>query len=198
MRRLVLMVVAVLAFGVIQARAGDVVRPFVILEMANCEATGYKVPFLGFGAGLDMRANAFLFKGEALYSVSDKTAYANLQQVYGRVQVLPRIGRLGLGGGITFSHLRFGDLDYERGAIRPLVSVAYIGNVPGVLAMVTWVFPGKDEAYKVHRPELSLEAHFTHHVSMVIAVSYPFLTNRAGNNHNSGLERSLLVKISPW
>ena len=134
-------------------------RAVAIVEVAGNKTTGYEYPFLGAGVGMEVQTGHLFVQTDMMYSRTDKFLYKNLEQAYGRtrVMVMPGINRnYFVGGGATYSVLKFHDLGLTRSAVRPFVSVGYVS--PSVLVAGEWIFPGQDKAYRVNRPVLYLEA----------------------------------------
>ncbi len=165
-------------------------------DIGSSRTMGFKVPFLGVGAGLDIQSAHYLLQGDGFFSRTDKESYANLTQFYGDVRVLIVVNRLGFGGGSTWSHLKFNDLDTQRWAVRPFVSAGFVGRQAFVV--LEWVFPGQDKAYRVQRLNAYVELaplQDGKHFRMGYAVSYTMIQSLTGNLQNKGLEGHLYLKL---
>ncbi len=160
-------VVALAVPGIISAAE---VHPGVVVEVSHPDM-GYRDPFLGFGVDLVVKGEKLEFKLDALYSATEKNTQDNLGQVFGEARLVAVAGRFRFGGGTTASYLRFNYLKSEHSAVRPFAT-AGIKATRDVTFYGTYVFPGKDDNWKVRRAELLTEAELGKHVRLDITTGY--------------------------
>lgn len=170
-------------------------RPFGVVDFGADGAMGYRFPFVGIGAGVDVQAGRMLIQGEGLYSATGKINYGKVRQFYGQTRAMYVAGHLVVGGGATFSHIVFRDFGDRRSALRPFATIG--ARFRDTLLTLDSVFPGSDPAYRVYKGIFRVDVRCFRHIRAAFDLTGVTLRNTAGNFQNSGITSDLCIKLLP-